>query len=82
MTPAAVFRFPSRAGKRAVLPLDVALQIADQIADALEAAHGQGIVHRDLKPASVSVTTGGSIKVLDSHSSVTPRAILECLGNT
>ena len=55
----------SRAGTRAGLPLDVALHIADQIADALDAAHEQGIVHRDLKPANVSVTTGGSVKVLD-----------------
>ena len=55
----------SRAGKRAGLPLEVALHIADQIADALDAAHEQGIVHRDLKPANVSVTTGGSVKVLD-----------------
>ena len=53
------------AGKRAGLPLDEALNIADQIADALDAAHEQGIVHRDLKPANVSVTTGGSVKVLD-----------------
>jgi eukaryotic-like serine/threonine-protein kinase len=55
----------SRAGKRAGLPLDVALPIAGQIADALDAAHEQGIVHRDLKPANVSVTSGGSVKVLD-----------------
>jgi eukaryotic-like serine/threonine-protein kinase len=55
----------SRAGTRAGLPLDVVLHIADQIADALDAAHEQGIVHRDLKPANVSVTTGGSVKVLD-----------------
>lgn len=55
----------SGAGTRAGLPLDEALHIADQIADALDAAHEQGIVHRDLKPANVSVTTGGSVKVLD-----------------
>ena len=55
----------SRTGTRAGLPLDEALHIADEIADALDAAHEQGIVHRDLKPANVLVTTGGSVKVLD-----------------
>ncbi len=42
-----------------------ALAIARQIAEALEAAHGQGIIHRDLKPANVKVTPGGVVKVLD-----------------
>ena len=47
------------------LPLDEALPIAAQIADALEAAHEQGIVHRDLKPANIKVRPDGAVKVLD-----------------
>jgi Tol biopolymer transport system component len=48
-----------------VVPLGEALDIARQIAEALEAAHEQGIVHRDLKPANVKVTPGGKVKLLD-----------------
>ena len=47
------------------LPLDEALAIARQIADALQAAHERGIVHRDLKPANVKVRPDGTVKVLD-----------------
>jgi serine/threonine protein kinase len=50
---------------RGVLPLDEALPIAKQIAEALEAAHEQGIIHRDLKPANIKVRTDGTVKVLD-----------------
>jgi len=47
------------------IPLEEALPIALQIADALEAAHDKGIIHRDLKPANVKVTADGKVKVLD-----------------
>src|SRR6202166_47940 len=50
---------------RGAIPLDEALPIAKQIADALEAAHEQGIIHRDLKPANIKVRADGTVKVLD-----------------
>jgi eukaryotic-like serine/threonine-protein kinase len=47
------------------IPIDEALPIARQIAEALEAAHEKGVIHRDLKPANIKVRDDGSVKVLD-----------------
>ena len=47
------------------LPMEEALDIAGQIAAALEEAHDKGIIHRDLKPANIKVTPDGKVKVLD-----------------
>jgi Tol biopolymer transport system component len=50
---------------RGPIPIDEALGIAKQIAEALEAAHEKGIIHRDLKPANIALTQDGNVKVLD-----------------
>ena len=50
---------------RGPIPVDEALDMARQIAEALEAAHEKGIIHRDLKPANVALTSDGQVKVLD-----------------
>jgi len=50
---------------RGPIPLDEALPIAKQIAEALESAHEQGVIHRDLKPANIKVRSDGTVKVLD-----------------
>ena len=47
------------------IPVEDALPIARQIAEALEAAHEQGVIHRDLKPANIKVREDGTVKVLD-----------------
>jgi eukaryotic-like serine/threonine-protein kinase len=51
--------------QRGAIPLDEALAIARQIADALDSAHEKGIVHRDLKPANIKLKPDGTVKVLD-----------------
>jgi eukaryotic-like serine/threonine-protein kinase len=51
--------------RRGPIPVSEALMIANNICEALEAAHEKGVVHRDLKPANVKVTPDGKVKVLD-----------------
>jgi Tol biopolymer transport system component len=51
--------------ERGAIPVEEALEIGKQIAEALEEAHAKGIVHRDLKPANVKITPDGRVKVLD-----------------
>ena len=51
--------------RKGPIPIDEALPIAKQIAEALEAAHEAGVIHRDLKPANIKVREDGTVKVLD-----------------
>src|SRR4029078_10872176 len=51
---------------RGRIPIEEALAIGKQIAEALQAAHEKGIIHRDLKPANIALTKDGAVKVLDS----------------
>jgi serine/threonine-protein kinase len=51
--------------QRGPMPLEEALTVAKQIAEALEEAHEHGFIHRDLKPANVKITPKGTVKVLD-----------------
>jgi Tol biopolymer transport system component len=58
-------RDPAEQIAKGPFPLEKALNIARQVADALDAAHEKGIVHRDLKPANIKLRPDGSVKVLD-----------------
>ncbi|MBN2318798.1 MAG: protein kinase [Acidobacteria bacterium] len=51
--------------KSGLIPVEEALKLALQIAEALEAAHEKGVIHRDLKPSNIKVTPEGKVKVLD-----------------
>ncbi len=51
--------------KQGPIPLDEALAMAKQVAEALEYAHERGIIHRDLKPSNVKLTPDSQVKVLD-----------------
>jgi len=54
-----------RIARQPEMPVEVILDIASQIAAALDAPHSKGIIHRDLKPSNIKITPGGMVKVLD-----------------
>jgi len=54
-----------RIARQPEMPVEIILDIASQIAAALDAPHSKGIIHRDLKPSNIKITPGGMVKVLD-----------------
>ena len=73
-----------RIAREGRVPVEEALKIAVQIAEALEAAHEKSIVHRDLKPANVKVTPEGKVKVLDFGlaKAFVGESVIEDIGNS
>jgi serine/threonine protein kinase/Tol biopolymer transport system component len=67
--------------KRGAMPVEEALEVCKQIAEALEAAHEKGIIHRDLKPGNVKLTEDGQVKVLDFGLAKTAEACSEGSSN-
>src|SRR5206468_1842112 len=57
--------FAERIERQGPLPIEKALSLSQQVAEALEYAHKKGITHRDIKPANIKVTPQGEVKVLD-----------------